>query len=137
MGGSYGGYATLAGVAFTPDLYAAAVDIVGPSNLITLIKSFPAYWGPFMKIWHLRWGNPDDPADREDLMARSPLFSADQIKTPLFVIQGANDPRVLQAYLPTCNEDDAREPAGDDGGHRAVPGGAPGRARPGDGGSGD
>jgi dipeptidyl aminopeptidase/acylaminoacyl peptidase len=96
MGGSYGGYATLAGVAFTPDLYAAAVDIVGPSNLITLIKSFPAYWGPFMKIWHLRWGNPDDPEDREDLLARSPLFAADQIKTPLFVIQGANDPRVTQ-----------------------------------------
>jgi dipeptidyl aminopeptidase/acylaminoacyl peptidase len=96
MGGSYGGYATLAGVAFTPDLYAAAVDIVGPSNLITLIKSFPAYWGPFMKIWHLRWGDPDDPQDREDLLARSPLFAADQIKTPLFVIQGANDPRVTQ-----------------------------------------
>jgi dipeptidyl aminopeptidase/acylaminoacyl peptidase len=96
MGGSYGGYATLAGVAFTPDLYAAAVDIVGPSNLITLIKSFPAYWGPFMKLWHLRWGDPDDPEDREDLLARSPLFAADQIQTPLFVIQGANDPRVTQ-----------------------------------------
>ncbi|RMD88683.1 MAG: S9 family peptidase, partial [Calditrichaeota bacterium] len=94
FGGSYGGYATLAGVAFTPDLYAAAVSYVGPSNLITLLKSIPPYWGPFRKIFYKRVGNPDDPQDRKLLMEQSPLFSADKIKTPLLVIQGANDPRV-------------------------------------------
>ncbi len=96
-GGSYGGYATLAGVAFTPDLYAAAVDLVGPSSLLSLIKSFPPYWRPLIKIWSVRVGNPDDPAELAQLKAQSPLYAAKAIKTPLLVIQGANDPRVTQA----------------------------------------
>lgn len=97
FGGSYGGYATLAGVTFTPDLYAAAVPYVAPSNLITLIESFPAYWGPFIKIWHLRVGDPANPEDKADLIARSPLFKAEDIKTPMLVVHGANDPRVKKS----------------------------------------
>jgi dipeptidyl aminopeptidase/acylaminoacyl peptidase len=95
-GGSYGGYATLAGLAFTPDLYAAGVSFVGPSNIITLINSFPAYWAPLIKIWTLRVGDPDDPEDRQRLIEQSPLFFAHEIKAPLLVVQGANDPRVTQ-----------------------------------------
>ena len=97
FGGSYGGYATLAGVAFTPDLYACGIPYVAPSNLITLIESFPEYWKPFLEgSWYRRVGNPAVEADREDLIARSPLFSADKIKAPLLVVHGANDPRVTQ-----------------------------------------
>jgi dipeptidyl aminopeptidase/acylaminoacyl peptidase len=94
LGGSYGGYATLAGVAFTPDVYAAAVDIVGPSNLITLLESIPPYWEPIRKTFYMRMGNPTTPEGKALLNERSPLFSADKIKTPLLVVQGANDPRV-------------------------------------------
>ena len=94
MGGSYGGYATLAGVTFTPDLYAAAVDIVGPSNLITLLESIPPYWEAARKVFALRMGDPSTPQGKALLMAESPLNSADKIKTPLLVAQGANDPRV-------------------------------------------
>jgi dienelactone hydrolase len=97
MGGSYGGYATLAGLAFTPDLYAAGVDIVGPSNIITLLNSIPPYWGPIKKMFDVRVGDVDDPEDRERLKKQSPLFSAEQIKAPLLIIQGANDPRVKKA----------------------------------------
>lgn len=97
MGGSYGGYATLAGLAFTPDLYACGVSIVGPSNLITLLNTIPPYWAPLRKRFDVRLGNPDDPEDRARLIAQSPLNSAEQIKAPLMVIQGANDPRVKQA----------------------------------------
>jgi dipeptidyl aminopeptidase/acylaminoacyl peptidase len=97
MGGSYGGYATLAGMAFTPELYAVGVSIVGPSNIITLLKSVPPYWIPQIKMFHERVGDPDDPEDRERLMAQSPFFHAKNIKAPLLVIQGANDPRVKQA----------------------------------------
>jgi dipeptidyl aminopeptidase/acylaminoacyl peptidase len=94
LGGSYGGYATLAGVAFTPDLYAAAVDIVGPSNLITLLDSIPPYWESIRKLFYERMGDPNTPDGKAMLMAESPLNSADKIKTPLLVAQGANDPRV-------------------------------------------
>ena len=94
MGGSYGGYATLAGVAFTPDLYAAAVSIVGPSNLITLLKSIPPYWEAARKVFHVRMGDPTTPEGRAQLERQSPLNAASKIRTPLFVIQGANDPRV-------------------------------------------
>ena len=94
LGGSYGGYATLAGVSFTPDLYAAAVDIVGPSNLITLLDSIPPYWEPIRKLFYQRMGDPNTPQGKARLMAQSPLNSADKIKTPLLVAQGANDPRV-------------------------------------------
>jgi dipeptidyl aminopeptidase/acylaminoacyl peptidase len=97
MGGSYGGYATLAGVAFTPDLYAAAVSIVGPSNLITLLESIPPYWEAGRIIFHERMGNPTTPEGRAQLVRQSPLTSAQKIKTPLLVAQGANDPRVKKA----------------------------------------
>jgi dipeptidyl aminopeptidase/acylaminoacyl peptidase len=96
-GGSYGGYATLAGVTFTPDLYACGIPYVGPSNLITLIESFPEYWKPFLEgSWYKRVGNPAVESDRLDLIARSPLFHVDQIEVPLLVVHGANDPRVKQ-----------------------------------------
>ncbi|HWX55745.1 MAG TPA: alpha/beta fold hydrolase [Verrucomicrobiae bacterium] len=94
LGGSYGGYATLAGVAFTPDLYAGAVDIVGPSNLITLMDSIPPYWESIRKLFYERMGDPTTPEGKALLIERSPLHSADKIKTPLLVVQGANDPRV-------------------------------------------
>lgn len=97
FGGSYGGYATLAGVTFTPDVYACGVPYVGPSNLITLIESFPEYWKPFLEgTWYKRVGNPDNETDRLDLIARSPLHHVDQIEAPLLVVHGANDPRVKQ-----------------------------------------
>ena len=92
MGGSYGGYATLAGVAFTPDLYAAAVSIVGPSNLITLLETIPPYWEAIRKIFHKRMGDPTTPEGKKQLERQSPLNSAAKIKTPLLVVQGANDP---------------------------------------------
>lgn len=94
FGGSYGGYATLAGVAFTPDLYAAAVAYVAPSNLITLLESIPPYWEAGRKVFHLRMGDPTTAEGRKQLERQSPLNSADKIRTPLMVVQGANDPRV-------------------------------------------
>jgi len=97
MGGSYGGYATLAGVAFTPDLYAAAVSIVGPSNLITLMDSIPPYWEAARTMFHVRMGDPGTPEGKTQLDRQSPLNSANKIKTPLLVVQGANDPRVNKA----------------------------------------
>ena len=97
FGGSYGGYATLAGLAFTPERYAAGASFVGPSNLITLLESIPPYWAPLRAMFNQRVGDPEDPSDRARLEAQSPLFSADQIQAPLLVIQGANDPRVKQA----------------------------------------
>lgn len=97
LGGSYGGYATLAGLAFTPDLYAAGVSIVGPSNLITLLESIPPYWEPIRVVFHKRMGDPSTPEGRAQLERQSPLNSAAKIKTPLLVIQGANDPRVKKA----------------------------------------
>lgn len=96
FGGSYGGYAALAGAAFTPDVFKCAVDLVGPSSLFTLIRTFAPYWN-MRAIWNARVGNPDDPADRELLTNASPLFAADQIRIPMLIAQGANDPRVLQA----------------------------------------
>jgi dipeptidyl aminopeptidase/acylaminoacyl peptidase len=97
MGGSYGGYATLAGVAFTPDVYAAGVSIVGPSNLITLLESIPPYWEAIRTVFHTRMGDPRTPEGRKQLERQSPLNGADKITTPLLVIQGANDPRVKKA----------------------------------------
>lgn len=94
MGGSYGGYATLAGVAFTPDIYAAAVAIVAPSNLQTLLESIPPYWEAIRTVFYERMGNPNNKEELEKMKRQSPLFSADKIKTPLLVVQGANDPRV-------------------------------------------
>jgi dipeptidyl aminopeptidase/acylaminoacyl peptidase len=94
MGGSYGGYATLAGVTFTPDLYAAAVDYVGPSNLITLLETIPPYWEAGRQIFYQRMGDPTTSDGKAQLSRQSPLSSATKIKTPLLVVQGANDPRV-------------------------------------------
>jgi dipeptidyl aminopeptidase/acylaminoacyl peptidase len=97
MGGSYGGYATLVGLTFTPDTFACGVDIVGPSNLVTLVESFPPYWGPFLgATWYPFVGDPKVPADRADMEARSPLLKTGAIKKPLLIGQGANDPRVTQ-----------------------------------------
>jgi dipeptidyl aminopeptidase/acylaminoacyl peptidase len=96
-GGSYGGYATLAGLTFTPDVYAAGFDIVGPSNIITLLNSIPPYWAPMKKTFAIRVGDKDNPKDKEMLEKQSPFNSAKNIKAPLFVVQGANDPRVKKA----------------------------------------
>ncbi|MDT8449296.1 MAG: S9 family peptidase [Wenzhouxiangellaceae bacterium] len=97
MGGSYGGYATLAGMTFTPELYNCGVDIVGPSNLVTLLNSIPPYWGPIRKIFTQRMGSAETEQGRALLEKQSPLFSVDSIAAPLLVIQGANDPRVKKA----------------------------------------
>jgi dipeptidyl aminopeptidase/acylaminoacyl peptidase len=96
-GGSYGGYATLAGLAFTPDLYAAGFDIVGPSNIITLLNSIPPYWAPMKKMFDVRVGDMNDPKEKQMLEEQSPLNYAKEIKAPLYVVQGANDPRVKKA----------------------------------------
>jgi dipeptidyl aminopeptidase/acylaminoacyl peptidase len=97
LGGSYGGYATLAGLAFTPDLYAAGVSIVGPSNLLTLLESIPPYWEPVRKLFYMRMGDPTTAEGKARLQKQSPLHSAGKIKASLLVIQGANDPRVKKA----------------------------------------
>src|ERR1022692_3146606 len=94
-GGSYGGYAALVGAAFTPELFCCAVDIVGPSNLKTLIETIPAYWAPMISQFHRSVGDPATDADF--LWSRSPLSRADNISIPLLIAQGANDPRVKQA----------------------------------------
>ncbi|MEP2551644.1 MAG: S9 family peptidase, partial [Marinomonas sp.] len=97
MGGSYGGYAALAGLAFTPDVFACGIDLVGPSNLETLLETIPPYWEPMVKIFHERMGNPTTPEGLELLKAASPLYKADKITKPLLIAQGANDPRVKQS----------------------------------------
>jgi len=94
-GASYGGYAVLAGLAFTPDIYACGVDYVGVSNIFNLLETIPPYWEPVREMFYAMIGDPEK--DRELLTAASPLFHADQIKAPLFVAQGANDPRVKKA----------------------------------------
>lgn len=96
-GGSYGGYATLAGITFTPDLYTCAIDYVGVSNLFTFMETIPPYWKPFLEKLYVMVGNPEDPKDKERLSATSPVFHVDKIKAPLFIAQGAKDPRVVQA----------------------------------------
>jgi dipeptidyl aminopeptidase/acylaminoacyl peptidase len=97
MGASYGGYATLAGVAFTPDVYAAGVSIVGPSNLVTLLDSIPPYWEAGRKMFHERMADSGTPEGKAQLVRQSPLTAAAKIRTPLLVVQGANDPRVKKA----------------------------------------
>ncbi len=96
-GGSYGGYATLAGLTLTPDKFACGVDIVGPSNLITLLESIPPYWAPLLEMFATRVGDPRTEAGRAMLTERSPLTYVDKITKPLLIGQGANDPRVKQA----------------------------------------
>jgi dipeptidyl aminopeptidase/acylaminoacyl peptidase len=97
MGGSYGGYAALAGAAFTPKTFACAVDIVGPSNLETLLATIPPYWEAGRKQMYSRMGDPSTDEGKAVLRAASPLYKADQIQRPLLIGQGANDPRVKQA----------------------------------------
>ena len=97
MGGSYGGYATLAGMTFTPELYACGVNIVGVSNLISLINSIPAYWGPARMLFTLRMGDPETDEGRAQLERQSPINHVEKIQRPLLIIHGANDPRVKQA----------------------------------------
>jgi dipeptidyl aminopeptidase/acylaminoacyl peptidase len=98
-GHSYGGYAALIGAAFTPDVFACAVDIMGPSNLATLIQTVPPYWTTVSKQFRVRVGDPD--TEPEFCWSRSPLSKVDQIKIPVMVVQGANDPRVKQAESDT------------------------------------
>lgn len=96
-GGSYGGYATLAGVTFTPALYKAAVALVAPSNLNTLLASIPPYWESFRKVMYQRMADPSTPEGKALLESQSPLNHVDKIQTPLMIVQGANDPRVKKA----------------------------------------
>lgn len=97
MGGSYGGYATLVGLTFTPDVFACGVDIVGPSNLTTLLENPPAYWMPVMPVMKARVGDHETDKGRKFLQSRSPLSFVDNISRPLLVAQGKHDPRVKQA----------------------------------------
>lgn len=94
-GASYGGYAALAGVTFTPDLYACAVDYVGVSNLLTFMETVPPYWKPMLDMMHEMVGNPE--TDHDMMVACSPVYHADRIVAPLLIAQGANDPRVNKA----------------------------------------
>jgi len=96
-GGSYGGYATLAGVAFTPDLYTCAVDYVGVSNIFTFMETIPPYWVPYLAMLKEMVGDPDIPEQNAVMKATSPVFHVDKIKAPLLVVQGAKDPRVKQS----------------------------------------
>jgi dipeptidyl aminopeptidase/acylaminoacyl peptidase len=97
LGGSYGGYAVLANLAFYPGKFACGVDIVGPSNLETLLKTIPPYWVPIVRQFHDRMGNPNTPEGLATLKEMSPLYAADKIDRPLLIGQGANDPRVNKA----------------------------------------
>ncbi|AQT81538.1 S9 family peptidase [Mycolicibacterium litorale] len=98
FGGSYGGYAALVGAAFTPDVFAAAIDYVGISSLANFMRTLPTVARPFLaNNWHLYVGDPSDPAQEADMLARSPITRVDSIRTPLLVVQGANDSRVVQA----------------------------------------
>ncbi|MBT8368439.1 MAG: S9 family peptidase [Deltaproteobacteria bacterium] len=96
FGFSYGGYAALVGLSFTPDIFACGVDVFGISNLISFTRSVPKYWKNWMPYWYKYVGNPTDPEDRRRMKAQSPLFRVDQIKRPLLIVQGANDTRVKQ-----------------------------------------
>src|SRR6056297_21785 len=97
MGGSYGGYATLAGLAFTPELYACGADIVGPSNLFTLLESIPPYWEAGRAFLYGMVGDPETESGQKRIREASPLFHVDEIRRPFLIVQGANDPRVKQA----------------------------------------
>lgn len=97
MGGSYGGYATLVGLTFTPEVFACGVDIVGPSNIQTLLETIPPYWEPMMNMFKTRVGDHTTEEGQEFLRSRSPLHFVDQIQKPLLIGQGANDPRVKQS----------------------------------------
>ncbi|MBK8956027.1 MAG: S9 family peptidase [Saprospiraceae bacterium] len=97
IGGSYGGYASLAAAAFTPDVFACAISKVGPSSLLTLLASIPPYWEAGRMMFHVRMGDPTTEEGKNALIEKSPLYSAEKIKCPLMIVQGANDPRVKKA----------------------------------------
>lgn len=97
MGASFGGYATLAGLTFTPEAYACGVDLVGPSNLATLQEEAPEYWKPFLHRMRKYMGDPGDPEQRKKMLAQSPISHAAAVRSPLLIVQGANDPRVKRA----------------------------------------
>ncbi len=97
MGGSYGGYAALVGMTFTPQKFACGVDIVGPSNLVTFLEAIPPYWQPLKNLWATRVGNHSTADGRSALLKRSPLTFVDRIERPLLIGQGRNDPRVKEA----------------------------------------
>ena len=92
MGASYGGYATLVGMTFTPEFFACGIDIVGPSNLVTLLESIPPYWEPTIELFTKRVGDHRTDEGRQFLIERSPLTYVDNIQNPLLIGQGANDP---------------------------------------------
>src|SRR5690606_4100407 len=94
MGASYGGYAALIGAAFTPEVFRCAVDLCGPSNLLTLLESIPPYWEPMLGLMHAKVGSPE--TEKDMLWERSPLSKVDAISIPVLIAQGANDPRVKQ-----------------------------------------
>ena len=96
FGRSYGGYATLVGLTFTPDKFACGVDMVGISNLVSFMEAVPEYWKPWMFYWYKYVGDPENSKDLEQMKAKSPLFKVDNIKRPLLIAQGGNDPRVKQ-----------------------------------------
>ena len=96
FGFSYGGYATLVGLTFTPDTFACGVDVSGMSNLVTFLASSPKYWKNLMPLLYKYTGDPDNPVDRQKMEASSPLFRLDQLKRPLLIVQGANDVIVPQ-----------------------------------------
>jgi dipeptidyl aminopeptidase/acylaminoacyl peptidase len=96
-GASYGGYASLVGLSFTPEKFACGVDVVGPSNLNTMLANMPAYWRSYLDIFKRRVGDPATAEGKKLLNERSPLFRAAKIKRPLLIAQGANDPRVKQS----------------------------------------
>lgn len=94
MGGSFGGYATLVGLTFTPAVFACGVDFVGPSNLAELLENAPGYWKPSMSKSHRYFGDPSIPEQRKKMLEQSPVSHADAVRSPLLIVQGANDPRV-------------------------------------------
>jgi Dipeptidyl aminopeptidases/acylaminoacyl-peptidases len=96
-GGSYGGYETLVGLSFSPEVFACGIDLVGPSSLVTLIETVPPYWAPLLEVFAKRMGDHRTEEGRAMLMERSPLRRADRIERPLLIIQGANDPRVKRS----------------------------------------
>jgi dipeptidyl aminopeptidase/acylaminoacyl peptidase len=97
MGGSYGGYSVLSGITLSPDLYRAAIDVSGPSNLLTLLHAIPPYWEAQRRIMYTRMADPETPQGKAWLQERSPLSRAGEIRTPLLVVQGTRDPRVNRA----------------------------------------
>jgi dipeptidyl aminopeptidase/acylaminoacyl peptidase len=96
MGRSYGGYATLIGMSFTPESFACGVDVVGPSNLVSLLETVPSYWKHIMPFFYKYVGDPGIAEQRKAMEDRSPLFKVNNVQNPLLIVQGANDPRVKQ-----------------------------------------